>query len=329
MTQTKTTKTDRPFLLTGAAGFIGRHVMRALRGRNLTVVGVDWDQESVERAVDRDGGAMRLSSFDDADIIRAVAAGDFSCIVHLAATARVPFSVQEPVETHINNVERSLRLLDACRSGRSRMVFAGSSSVYGDTTVCPTPESAKAQPMTPYGLQKYIMDEYIRIYGSLYGMDAVSLRFFNVFGPGQYPGGTYPMAITAWSWAIARGTRAEIYGDGSIRRDYTFVDDVCRGIVMAATRNEPFCGQAINLPASSPVTMLKVWNCLLNASGKSHELHFMPPRAGDPSVTWGDNYLAQKELGWTPEISFQEGVEKTWEWVKEEVQSYTSESIPA
>lgn len=329
MTRTKTMKIEKPFLVTGAAGFIGRHVMRALRSHGFAVVGVDWDEESVERALRKDAGIMRLSSFDDPDILQAVGRGDFHCAIHLAATARVPLSVQKPVETHVNNVERSMRLLDACRIGRSRMVFAGSSSVYGDTAVFPTPEHVKAQPITPYGVQKHIMDEYIRVYGSLYGTDAVSLRFFNVFGPGQYPGGTYPMAITAWSWAIANGTRAEIYGDGSIRRDYTFVDDVCRGIVMAATRGEPFSGQAINLPAASPVTMLEVWNCLLQVSGKSHPLHFMSPREGDPAITWGDNSLAQKELGWTTEISFQKGVEKTWEWVRAEIQEHTSESIPA
>lgn len=328
MTSMKTTKIDRPFLVTGAAGFIGRHVMRSLRSKGFAVVGVDWDEGAVGLALDRDGGIMRLSSFDDADILHAVGDGDFSCVVHLAATARVPTSVQQPVETHINNVERSLRMLDACKAGATRMVFAGSSSVYGDTSVFPTSEGVPSRPMTPYGLQKAVMDEYIRIYASLYQTDAVSLRFFNVFGPGQYPGGAYPMAITAWSWAIANGTRAEIYGDGSIKRDYTYIDDVVRGIVLAATRKTGFHGQAINLSAGSPVTMLSVWNQILTASGRQHELHFMPHRVGDPTMTWGDNSVAQEELGWRPQISFQEGVEKTWEWVQGEVQKYTSQSIP-
>lgn len=316
-------------VITGAAGFIGRHVLRLAKSLGHHPIGVDWSEENVNRAISEDGGIMVLSSFDDEKILDQVSSGHADAVVHLAATARVPVSVDRPVETHINNVERTLRLLDACRKSDTRFVFAGSSSVYGNEASFPTCESSRPQPLTPYGLQKSIIDQYMRVYNGLYGTDAVSLRFFNVYGPGQYPGGPYPMAVSAWAWAVAQGGRAELYGDGSIRRDYTYVGDVSRAILTAAVREAPFAGQAINICAGSPVGMLEVWDAIISASKTSAVLHRMPPRAGDPKMTWGDNSLALKELGWKPEVLFHEGVEKTWEWVSTKAQSSLSESIQA
>jgi len=316
-------------IITGAAGFIGLHVLRLANSLGHDTIGVDWSEENVTRAISEDGVIMVLSSFDNDKILDHVSSGRIDVVIHLAATARVPVSIDHPVETHINNVERTLRLLDACRTSNTRFVFAGSSSVYGNGASFPTCESSHPQPLTPWGLQKSIIDQYMRVYNGLYGTDAVSLRFFNVYGPGQYPGGPYPMAVSAWTWAVAKGGRAELYGDGSIRRDYTYVGDVSRAILAAAVRESPFSGQAINICAGSPVGMLEVWHTVMSASKTSAILYKMPPRAGDPEMTWGDNSLAFKELGWKPEVPFHEGVEKTWEWVSKKVQSSLSESIQA
>jgi UDP-glucose 4-epimerase len=312
-------------IVTGAAGFIGRHVMSLAGSLGHVPFGVDWSEENVNRSISEDGYIIILSSFDDIKILDQVSSGFFDAVIHLAATARVPVSIDHPVETHINNVERTLRLLDACRVSNTRFVFAGSSSVYGNGASFPTCELSSPQPLTPYGLQKSIIDQYIRVYNGLYGTDAVSLRFFNVFGPGQYPGGSYPMAVSAWSWAVAHGGRAELYGDGSIRRDYTYVGDVSRAILAAAMREVPFTGQSINICAGSPVGMLEVWDAIIGASKTSAVLHRMPPRAGDPKITWGDNSLALKELGWKPRVLFHEGVEKTLEWVSSKAKLSLSE----
>lgn len=321
-------KSKLPILITGAAGFIGSNLSRVLSQDNIPWVGVDWDKDAVRRQLQTSKGAIWMSSFDDPGILEAVASSRFRCVIHLAATARVQLSVDDPVGTHENNVERSLRLIDACRSSDTRFIFASSSAVYGNCHRFPTQENDTKKPLSPYGLQKLIIDNYVNLFGSIYGSDMVALRFFNVYGPGQKPGGTYPMAITAWNWAIAQGQIPELYGDGTIERDYIYVDDVAEAICSAALHSERFSGQSMNICSGNAQSMISVWNSIREVSGASVDIKFMPPRSGDPQKTLGDNSFAKSILDWSPIVPFSIGVEKTWEWVNAEIKKSTLELTP-
>lgn len=322
-------KNEKNILVTGAAGFIGRHVSRFLRNDGFQVFGVDWDEEAASRALTEDESVIQICSFDNYDVINKVRSGFYQSVVHLAATPRVPLSVTDPVGTHVNNVERTLLLLDACRERDVRLVFAGSSAAYGDIDVFPTIESSLKNPTSPYGLQKLIVDDYIKMFHMLYGSDMCSFRFFNVYGPGQYPGGSYPMAITAWTWSIANGSTPVLYGDGSIMRDYTYVGDVAEAVTMAVRSSQRLDGCSYNVCSGTSLSMLDVWKHIKSASKFNGDIVFAPPRAGDARKTHGSFSNTSARFGWAPSTPFKNGVEKTWEWVSRESSKLSLQSIQA
>lgn len=307
-------------LLTGGAGFIGSHLTRRC-------VSLGWDVQVVDdlsgspdfgRIADCLVGAMGAEAFKDdfasPRILELVASGRYDVVFHMAALARVSYSVEHPVESHSVNVERTLRLVNACRVGKvRRLVFSSSSSVYGGADVLPTPETAPIAPRSPYALQKAIVEDYLRLYGELYGLESVCLRYFNVFGPGQLGDSPYSTAIAAWLTAVGSGTPMRSDGDGTQSRDMCYVDNVVDANVAAALHPGELRGMPINVACGETHTNNEILARLL-ARYTNARVKNAPTRVGDVHTTHADITRMREVLGVEPRVHLWEGLARTIAW---------------
>jgi nucleoside-diphosphate-sugar epimerase len=230
----------------------------------------------------------------------------------------VPRSVKDPITSNRANIDAALNVLVASRdAGVKRVVYAGSSSVYGDTPTLPKHEGMTPNPLSPYALQKLVGEEYCRMFTRLYGLETVTIRYFNVFGPRQDPGSPYSGVISLFATALLESRRPTIYGDGEQTRDFTYVANVVDGVLKACEARDAN-GQTINVATGSRMSLnelLKVMNRLV---GTSMEPLRQEPRTGDVKDSQADISKAKSLLGYQPTVSSEEGLKRTLEWYRSE-----------
>ncbi len=306
------------YLVTGGAGFIGSHLVDSLVGAGETVRVVDnLSTGKRENLSHHEPGDFEFVEADLAEPGVAVSAvADVDYVLHIAAIPSVPRSVKDPITSHRANVEATLLLLQAAReAGVKRLVFASSSSVYGDSPTLPKHEEMPTNPRSPYALQKLIGEQYARLFHSLYGLDTVSLRFFNVFGPRQDPSSPYSGVISLFTSALSEGRPPTIHGDGRQTRDFTFVSDVASGVIAAATATG-VSGKVINLAPGGRVSINSLFHVLQELIGSDVTPIYGPPREGDVRDSQAANHLARDLLGFDAEVTTEEGLRRTVEWYR-------------
>ena len=306
------------YLVTGAAGFIGRSIAAALLARGETVRGIDnFSTGKRENLIGLE--AMEFLGGDLADpAVCAEACDGVEIIFHEAALASVPRSVEDPVSTNIACVDATLNLLVAARvAGVRRVVYAGSSAAYGDSPTLPKHEGMLPSPISPYAVAKLAGEHYLRSFTRVYGLETVVLRYFNVFGPYQDPTSHYSGVLAIFCRRMLAGEPVTIHGDGEQSRDFTYIDNVVHGNLLAASAPaEKVSGQMMNLATGSRATLNQTFAILSELTGYSKEPAHAPTRAGDVRDSLADIGLAKKLLDYEPQIDFREGLRRTVEWYK-------------
>ncbi len=302
------------YLVTGGAGFIGSHISEALVARGHAVRVVDSLVTGYQRNL-RDGVEFVKGDLADAAVARAAVAG-IDYVIHQAAIPSVPRSVEKPEESHRANVDATLQVLLAARgAGVKRVVFAGSSSVYGDTAVLPKTETMPTRPLSPSALQKLMGEMYLQMFTRLYGLETVTTRYFNVFGPRQDPGSPYSGVISLFIKALSEKTRPVIYGDGEQTRDFTFVTNVVDGVLRAA-ETPGVGGEVFNVATNGRVSLNELLATLKKIFESDVEPIYMEARQGDVRDSQADISKAEKLLGYTPTVGLEEGLRQTVDWYK-------------
>lgn len=286
-------------LVTGGGGFIGHHLVRRLLADGHEVRVLDnFATGRRERLQDVDVAIVEgdLRSYERAH----TAVRGVDTVFHLAALPSVPRSVQDPLSTDAVNIEGTLNVLLASRDeGVRRVIFASSSSVYGASSELPMSEQHQPIPLSPYAVSKLAAESYCRAFFSVYGLETVSLRLFNVFGPGQDPLSQYAAVVPRFITALSNGSPPLVYGDGRQTRDFTYVTDVIEGFMLAA-QVEGVEGEVFNISAGSETSILELIETLREILGSTEEPQFAPARPGEVRRSWGAADKAQTVLGWTP-----------------------------
>ncbi len=304
------------FLVTGGAGFIGSHLAEELLRRGHRVRVADSLITGKRSNLDH------LSSFeflegDLADLPfaqRAVDGCDY--VLHQAAIPSVPRSVKDPLASNRANVDATLNVLVASRdAGVRRVVFAGSSSVYGDSPTLPKHEAMSPNPLSPYALQKSIGEQYLQLFTRLYGLQTVSIRYFNVFGPRQDPSSPYSGVISVFATALLQNRPPTIFGDGEQTRDFTYVANVVDG-VLRACEAPAANGRVINVATGGRISLNRLFETMRQLIGSDVRPVYADVRAGDVRDSQADIQLARQILGYEPIVSFEDGLKKTVDWYR-------------
>ena len=248
---------------------------------------------------------------------------EYDIVFHLAAIPRVSYSVEYPVETHETNVNSTLKLMNACRDNVKRFIFASSSSVYGGGDILPISITSPKNPKSPYALQKSIIEDYLKLYNTLYGLDSISLRFFNVFGPNQLGDSPYATAISAWLTAINVGKSMRSDGDGSQSRDMCYVDNVVDACIRSAEVEKQLNAECLNIACGDRTTNKEILTFLLSKYPHA-KYHDAPWRPGDVMHTQADISRTSEILGYVPLIRFWNGLELTMKWYEDNWQIINS-----
>jgi UDP-glucose 4-epimerase len=306
------------YLVTGAAGFIGRSIAAALVARGERIRGID-NFITGTRANLVGLEAMEFMEGDLADPAAcAQACAGVEVVFHEAALPSVPRSVADPVATNVACVNATLNLLVAARAaGVRRVVYAGSSSAYGDTPTLPKHEGMLPNPISPYAAAKLAGEYYMRAFARVYGLETVVLRYFNVFGPYQDPTSHYSGVLAIFCRRMLAGEQPTIYGDGEQSRDFTYIDNVVHAnLLAAAAPAEKVSGQTMNAATGTRITLNETFAILRELTGYSGKPAYEPPRAGDILDSMADDSLAEELLGYRPIVDFREGLRRTVEWYK-------------
>jgi nucleoside-diphosphate-sugar epimerase len=302
------------YLITGGAGFIGSHLVKRVLGTGGIVRVVDnLSTGSVER-LGKTGDSLRFITGDLADeSVAAEAVQGIDYVLHQAAVPSVQRSVADAVGTNRSNVTATLNLLENCRkAGVRRFVYAASSSAYGDTEVLPKNEEMPADPLSPYALQKWVGERYCKLYHELYGIETVSLRYFNVFGPGQDPYSEYSAVIPKFITKLRAKEPITVYGDGEQSRDFTYIDNVIEANLLAlSARNAP--GEVCNIGCGQRVTLNQLIRILEEILGVRAQVNYAPAKPGDVRHSLADISKATRVLGYAPKIKIEEGLRRTVE----------------
>ncbi|MGA3100306.1 MAG: SDR family oxidoreductase [Terracidiphilus sp.] len=306
------------YLVTGAAGFIGRSIAAALLKRGNSVRGVD-SFITGKRANLTGLEAIEFIEGDLADpAVCAKACAGVEVIFHEAALASVPRSVADPAATNRNCVEATVNVLVAARAaGVRRVMYAGSSSVYGDTPTLPKREDMLPNPISPYAVAKLAGEHYMSAFTRVYGLETVTLRYFNVFGPFQDPTSHYSGVLAIFCRKLLAGEQPTIYGDGEQSRDFTYIENVVAANLLAADAPaEKVSGKMMNVATSAAVTLNQVFEILRELTGYSGNPAYAEPRSGDIKHSLADIGRARELLGYVPQFDFREGIGRTVEWYK-------------
>ena len=276
------------YLVTGGAGFIGSHLVEEL---------------------------VRRGHLADVTVAARAVEG-ITYVLHQAALPSVPRSVMDPITSNRANIDASVNILVAARdAGVKRLVYAGSSSAYGNTPTLPKHEEMPTNPLSPYALQKLVAEQYAQMFTRLYGFETVTIRYFNVFGPRQDPGSPYSGVISLFATALLEGRQPTIYGDGEQTRDFTYVANVVDGVLRAAEA-PGVSGHVINVATGSRISLNALLRTMNEIVGTKLEPIYQEPRAGDVRDSQADISKAKKLLGYTPVVSLQEGLKKTLDWCR-------------
>ncbi len=308
--------TQSRFVVTGGAGFIGSHLTESLLADGHAVTVLDNFCTSKRSNLDGMQGALDVveGSMCDASVVDRIVEGAAG-VFHLAALPSVARSVEMPVESNHNNVTGVVTVLDAARKNQVRVVYAGSSSAYGDQDAEFKQEDMREGPISPYAVTKLVGELYCRSFAQVYGLPSVVTRFFNVFGPRQVPDSPYSGVIAAFCFALLKGQSPRIDGDGSQSRDFTYIADVVRGVRMSMDADTTGC-LTVNLACGGSHTILAMLNILREYSGAEVDVNHAPPRNGDVMHSKADVTRIREEIGFTSEVSFAEGLQKTYDWYR-------------
>ena len=306
------------YLVTGGAGFIGSHLAETLVRRGDTVRVVDslitGKRRNLLHLSEVEFVEGDLAEFDVA--ARAVRGVDY--VLHQAAIPSVPRSVNDPITSNRANITASLNVLVAARdAGVKRLVYAGSSSAYGNTAVLPKREDMAPNPLSPYALQKLVVEQYCQMFTRLYGLETVTIRYFNVFGPRQDPGSPYSGVISLFSTALLEGRRPTIYGDGHQTRDFTYVANVVDG-VLRAVQADGVAGEVINVATGGRISLNALLAAMNQIIGTRIDAVYGPERAGDVRDSQADISKARALLGYEPVVALEDGLRRTIEWCRSE-----------
>jgi UDP-glucose 4-epimerase len=305
-------------LVTGAAGFVGRSIAAALVARGESVRGLDNFITGKRENL----AGLEAIEFLEADLTDpqscARACQGVEIVFHQAALASVPRSVQDPLSSNRHCVDATLNLLVAARhAGVRRIIYAGSSSAYGDTPTLPKHEAMTPDPISPYAAAKLAGEHYMRSFARVYGLETVVLRYFNVFGPFQDPGSPYSGVLAVFCQRMLAGQQPTIYGDGLQSRDFTYIDNVVEAnLLAAAAPAEKVAGQMMNVATGARITLNETFEILCQLTGYRGQPAYAPPRAGDIRDSLADIRLAQELLGYQPRIDFREGLRRTVDWYR-------------
>ena len=308
----------KKFLVTGGAGFIGSNICAKLINQGSFVRVVDnlitGKKNNLADILDR-------IDFIEADMgdenVAREAMKDIDVVLHQGALSSVPRSVDDPAATHQHCVDATFTLLLAARdAGIKRFVYAASSSAYGDTPTLPKVESMPPGPLSPYAAAKVVGEYYAKVFYEVYGLETVSLRYFNIFGPHQDPASQYAAAIPAFVTAILKDEKPTIFGDGEQSRDFTYIDNVVEANLLAA-KAEHTAGEVLNIACGRAVTVNQIIEIINELLGKNIKPLYTDPRPGDVKHSLADITLAQKTIGYKPTIQFKQGLQKAIDWYRD------------
>lgn len=304
------------YLVTGGAGFIGSNIVKRLVQMKKQVRVLDnlltGRLENLRDVISKIE-FIQGDITDETTVERSLQGVKY--VLHLAALPSVPRSVEDPITSDKINCYGTLRLLVSARNAKvKRFVFSSSSSVYGDTPTLPKKEDMPPAPVSPYGVQKLAAETYCRIFYQLYGLETFSLRYFNVFGPGQNPRSQYAAVIPLFINAVAHNKPPTVYGNGEQTRDFTYVDDVVDANLLCCTAPSQAAGKVFNIARGGRISVNELAKTIMKIIGKKPGVINTEPRPGDILHSQADISLAERELGWKPKADFEEGLRKTIEY---------------
>ncbi|MCU1313320.1 MAG: NAD-dependent epimerase/dehydratase [Acidobacteriaceae bacterium] len=307
------------YLITGIAGFIGSSLAHALVARGETVRGIDnfatgrrTNIEPILPQID----FQQVDLCDAAALDRATEGIDF--IFHQGAIASVPRSVENPEYSHASNINGTLNLLQAARKqGVKRVVYAASSSAYGNQAGQPRVETMRPMPLSPYAVQKLTGEYYMASYCEVYGLGTISLRYFNIFGPRQDPSSPYSGVLARFILQMLRGERPTIFGDGEQARDFTYIANVVSANLLACDAPaEKVAGRVFNIGCGEQFTLNKTYQLLSELTGFHQPPNYGPPRAGDVMTSIADTSAAREAFGYIPSVKYEQGLAETVAWYR-------------
>ena len=306
------------YVVTGGAGFIGSNTVDELVRRGESVVVLDDLSAGKEDnlAESRNKISFIKGSINDIEAVRrSMHEADY--VIHLAARTSVPRSVKDPLETNRVNIEGTLNVLLAARDAKvKRVVLAASSSAYGETPTLPKIETMQPEPISPYGVTKYVCELYAQMFGRVYGLQNVSLRYFNVFGPRQDPGSPYSGVLSKFCTAFLESTEPVVYGDGEQTRDFTYIDNVVQATLLACEAPAA-SGRVCNVGTGERISLNQTLELLREISGNKLEAKYEAAREGDIRDSQADITLGRELLGYDPTVNFPEGLRRTFAWYQE------------
>jgi UDP-N-acetylglucosamine/UDP-N-acetyl-alpha-D-glucosaminouronate 4-epimerase len=302
------------YVVTGGAGFIGSHLTETLLARGERVRVVDSLVTGHTRNV-QPGADFVQGDLADLDFAhKSIAGADY--VLHQAAIPSVPKSVADPVSSNRANIDATLNVLVAARDAKvKRLVYAASSSAYGNAAALPKREDMGTNPLSPYALQKLVGEQYLQLFTALYGLETVAIRYFNVFGPRQDPGSPYSGVISLFITNLLAGKAPKIYGDGGQTRDFTYVANVVDGVLRAAEAPGA-AGQVINVATGTRISLNDLLAVMRTIIGGTMEPEYLADRAGDVRDSQADIGKAQRILGYSPVVPFEEGLRRTVDWYR-------------
>lgn len=305
------------YLVTGGAGFIGSNTVDELVRRGHSVVVLDDLTSGKEENLSeiRNKITFIKGSITDIEVVRK-AMHEAEYVLHLAARTSVPRSVKDPIETNKINIDGTLNVLVAAKELKvKRVVFAASSSAYGETPTLPKVETMQPQPISPYGVTKYVGELYGQTFGRCYGLENVSLRYFNIFGPRQDPSSPYSGVLAKFCTAFLEETQPVVFGDGEQTRDFTYVDNAVQANLLACEAPN-VSGKVFNVGCAARISLNEVLRALAKITGKPLEAKYEPTREGDIRDSLADISQAKEFLGYNPQVSFEDGLSRTFEWYR-------------
>lgn len=309
------TKPIEHALVTGGAGFIGSHLVDALRRRGARVTVIDNLSNGKKENLPETGVVFHRGDIRDGALLRNIMK-DVDVVFHQAAVVSVPLSVEQPLVSATVNETGTLEVLEAARqAGCRRVVLASSSAVYGDDPELPKREKMPFCPLSPYAVQKMTGEYYAGLYTRLYGLETACLRYFNVFGPRQDPSSPYSGVISIFMDRAAAGLVPVIYGDGEQTRDFVYVQDVVAANLGAATADGAV-GKAFNIGSGATITVNRLWQLVAELAGVTLTPEYQAARDGDIRHSVADIEAARRDLGFTPEVRFEDGLAATYAWYR-------------